>query len=83
MSSLAQINKHIRDANITFEAGPHIYTINDGSQQNSKKNKYTSVTKWNHSHFAHFDADAIITKMMSSKTWEKSQYYGKTREEML
>lgn len=76
MSSLAQINKHIRDANISFEAGPHIYTINDGLC------KYTSVTTWNHSHFAEFDADAIITTMMKGKGWSKSKYFGQTREEI-
>ena len=74
---LSTLNPHERDNNISFEAGPHKYTING-----EKDKKYTSVTTWNHSHFAHFDADAIITKMMSSKTWEKSQYYGKTREEI-
>lgn len=74
---LSTLNKHERDKNISFEAESHTYTING-----EKDKKYTSVTTWNHSHFAHFDADAIITKMMSSKTWEKSQYYGKTREEI-
>ena len=82
LNYLALKNKHERDANISFEAGPHIYTINDGSQQNSKKNKYTSVTKWNHSHFAEFDADAIITTMMKGKGWSKSKYFGQTREEI-
>ena len=76
MSSLANINKHERDANISFEAGPHIYTINDGLC------KYTSVTKWNHSHFDEFDADAIITTMMKGKGWSKSKYFGQTREEI-
>ena len=76
-SYLSILNAHERDKNVSFEAGSHKYTING-----EKDKKYTSVTTWNHSHFAHFDADAIITKMMSSKTWEKSQYYGKTREEI-
>jgi len=82
MSSLAQINKHIRDANISFEAGPHIYTINDGLKKKGQQGKYTSVTKWNHSHFAEFDADAIITTMMKGKGWSKSKYFGQTREEI-
>jgi ATP-dependent exoDNAse (exonuclease V) beta subunit len=43
---------------------------------------YISVTTWLHSHFEHFDADAIITGMMASKKWPSSQYYGKTREEI-
>lgn len=82
-------NKHERDANISFEAGPHIYTINDGpindghrNNNKSEKNKYISVTTWNHSHFAHFDADAIITTMMNGKGWSKSKYFGRTREEI-
>ena len=42
-----------------------------------------SVTTWNHSHFAHFDADKIITKMMNGKNWKPGyKYYGKTREEI-
>ena len=82
MSSLAQINKHERDANISFEAGPHIYTINDGLEKKTNKSKYTSVTTWNHTHFAQFDADAIITTMMKGRGWPKSKYFGQTREEI-
>jgi ATP-dependent exoDNAse (exonuclease V) beta subunit len=44
---------------------------------------YTSVTTWLHSHFAAFDADAIICKMQSnSKTWPKSPYFGQTAAEI-
>lgn len=67
---------HPRDALIEFDAGPHKYTC-------AGEANYTSVTTWNHSHFKQFDADAIITKMMANeRTWPKSQYYGKTREEI-
>ena len=79
MDTLAVKNKHERDANITFEAGPHVYTING---QNKQEGNYISVTTWNHSHFAHFDADAIITNMMKGKGWSKSKYFGQTREEI-
>jgi len=69
-------NPHLRDALIQFEAGPHKYTC-------AGEANYTSVTKWNHSHFKQFDADAIITKMMANKTtWIKSRYYGKTCDEI-
>lgn len=68
-------NPHSRDKCITFDEGPHVYTINGDSD-------YMSVTTWNHSHFEPFDADAIITKMMSGRNWEKSMYYGMTREEI-
>jgi hypothetical protein len=77
MDFLAQENKHERDLAITFEAGPHLYTI-----KGSEGKKFTSVTTWNHSHFAVFDADAIITNMMKGKSWSKSKYFGKTREEI-
>jgi hypothetical protein len=77
MDFLAQKNKHMRDLNITFEAGPHLYTI-----KGAENKKFTSVTTWNHSHFSVFDADAIITNMMRGKNWLKSKYFGKTREEI-
>ena len=72
---LSKKNPHKRDECITFDEGPHIYTINGDSN-------YMSVTTWNHKHFEQFDADAIITKMMSGPNWTKSIYYGLTREEI-
>lgn len=75
---LAEKNKHTRDINITFEEGPHIYTVC------GERGTYTSVTTWNHTHFDIFDADAIIDKMMKSKNWNNPnyKYYGNTREEI-
>ena len=46
ISFLKQKNPHCRDARITFDAGPHIYTID-----NDPSVKYVSVTTWNHKHF--------------------------------
>ena len=69
---LTSQNPHARDQNITFDEGPHIYNI-DGDKS------YTSVTKWNHSHFKQFDANLIINKMMRSKKWPKSKYFGKKK----
>jgi len=77
MDFLAQQHPHARDSNISFEAGPHVYTI-----KGAEDKKFTSVTTWNHSLFAEFDADAIITNMMRGKGWAKSKYYGQTREEI-
>ena len=68
---LANLNPHERDAHISFDEGPHIYTIDGDSG-------FMSVTTWNHSHFPHFNADKIIKKMMSSKNWAKSKYFGMT-----
>ena len=72
---LEKKNSHPRDKHITFDEGPHIYTIDGDSD-------YMSVTTWNHSHFSKFDADAIIDKMMNSSRWNLSKYFGMTREEI-
>jgi hypothetical protein len=75
--TLAKRNFHPRDEFITFDEGPHIYTIH-GAQG------YTSVTTWNHGHFSHFDADKIIDGMMKGKNWNDPsyKYYGMTREQI-
>ena len=73
---LAEKNSHPRDANISFDEGPHIYTINGDSN-------YMSVTTWNHSHFEKFNADRIITRMMKSKNWPNSKYYGMDKKAIL
>lgn len=74
-SFLANLHPHCRDARISFDEGPHIYTIDGDSE-------YTSVTKWNHSHFEEFDADSVIKKMMNSNKWSESAYFGKTPDEI-
>ena len=75
---LANLNTHPRDANITFEEGPHIYTIC------GERGTYTSCTTFVHCHFSDFDADKIIDGMMASKNWSdpKYKYYGMTREQI-
>ena len=54
---LAKKNAHPRDEFITFEEGPHIYTIH-GEQG------YTSVTTWNHHHFPVFNSSKIIDNIL-------------------
>lgn len=75
---LAEKNHHPRDDDISFEEGPHIYTVL------GDRGGYMSVTTWNHSHFSHFDADETIDKMMASRTWNtpSHKYYGMTREQI-
>ena len=53
---LANLNPHPRDSHISFDEGPHIYTIDGNSD-------FMSVTTWNHSHFPHFNPKKIIEKM--------------------
>ena len=81
MFLLAKKNAHPRDAYIHFDAEPHTYTIfNKNNEPDGKK--YTSVTTWNHQHFAKFDADAIIKKMKKSINNPLNKYYGQTPEQI-
>jgi len=75
---LAKLNAHPRDPFITFDEGPHIYTIH-GEQG------YTSVTTWNHHHFSKFDSDQILDNIMNGQRIQdpKYKYYGMTREQIL
>lgn len=71
-------NLHHRDLNIKFEEEGHKYTI-----KNENEKKYTSVTTWVHSHFPHFNADEIIKKMMSGRSWKQGhKYWGLTAEQI-
>jgi ATP-dependent exoDNAse (exonuclease V) beta subunit len=74
---LAIKNAHPRDPYIEFDEGPHIYTVHG-------EGGYTSVTTWIHQHFSHFDADKIITNMITSGKLKDptNRYYGMTREEI-
>ncbi len=73
---LAVKHVHPRDARISFEEESHTYTI-DGVKEG-----WTSCTTFIHSFFQHFDPDAVIAKMMSSRKWPESKYYGMTAEEI-
>jgi hypothetical protein len=73
---LAVTNAHPRDARIAFREEDHTYAI-DGDRTN-----WTSCTTFIGTFYEHFDPDAVITKMMSSRNWPKSKYYGKTAEEI-
>jgi len=76
---LAEINPHPRDKDISFEEGPHIYTVL------GDRGGYTSVTTWNHHHFADFDADTTIRNILRGKKWKNDpeyKYYKMTAEEI-
>ena len=79
MDFLANKNKHTRDNFITFDEGPHIYTVHGDSS-------YTSVTTFIHSNFSHFDGDKIANKILNGKKWKEDKnykYYQKSKEEIL
>lgn len=69
---------HERDKNIKFFSHGHRYEI-----QTDLKKRYTSVTTFVHQQFPKFDADAIIAKIFSSKSWGPDhKYWGQTAEEI-
>lgn len=74
---LTKKNAHERDANISFDEGPHVYTIGGYSG-------FISVTTWVHSHFSKFDADKILQSMFNGKKMKDPtyKYYGMTKEEI-
>jgi hypothetical protein len=69
---LSYKNKHPRDNLIQFDEPTHVYTVKGSSKG------IVSCTKFLHEFFPHFDAAAIIRKMMSSPKWPQSKYYGMT-----
>lgn len=79
MTNLLTIrNAHPRDANIRFQEEGHKYTI-----LTDLNSQYTSVTTWNHSHFAKFDSDAVIASMMKGKNWNPTnKYWGLTADQI-
>jgi len=74
---LALKNAHPRDKFITFDEGPHIYTVHG-------QLGYTSVTTWNHTHFPKFDADAIIKKILTGRRMNDPsyKYYGMNKKQI-
>jgi hypothetical protein len=75
---LSNNNTHNRDKNLQFFEEGHKYIILTDSES-----KYTSVTTWNHLHFAKFDSDKIIKNMMSGKNWKEGhKYWGQTVDQI-
>ena len=75
---LAEKNVQSRDKDMQFVESTHKYTI-----ITDPDSKYDSVTTWNHSHFAHFNAALIIKNMMKGKNWNpENKYWGMTAEEI-
>ena len=75
---LASKNCHARDQYIQFFEEGHKYVV-----LFEPNVRYTSVTTWNHSHFPHFDADAVISNMMRGRGWKEGhKYWGLTAEQI-
>ncbi len=65
---LQNLHPHPRDSQLVFDEPTHTYTV--------QGKPYQSVTQWVDSHFKPFDADEVIQKMMASRNWHNSKYYG-------
>lgn len=75
-TKLAIENAHPRDEFITFDEGPHVYTVHGDPT-------FTSVTTFIHFQFSDFDSDKIIDKMMPKILNDPTyKYFGMTREEI-
>lgn len=61
-----------------------IDAVTDTSSSTTTNNviELRSVTETIHKHFPKFNADMVIKRMMSSKNWPQSQYYGMTAEQI-
>uniref|UniRef100_A0A6C0JXC4 PD-(D/E)XK endonuclease-like domain-containing protein n=1 Tax=viral metagenome TaxID=1070528 RepID=A0A6C0JXC4_9ZZZZ len=73
MDTLSKQHVHCMDQRIQLDEETHSYTIDHDKE-------YISVTRWIHTHFKGFDADAVIDKMMIGRNWTTSKYFGQTRE---
>jgi hypothetical protein len=69
---LAVTNVHPRDERIAFREEDHTYAI-DGDRTG-----WTSCTTFIGTFYEHFNPDAVIAKMMGSRKWPESKYYGMT-----
>jgi len=70
-------NGHPRDERICIEPENFKYDI-DGEK--ARNQGYSGVTRFVNSNFKEFDADAVIEKMMNSKKWPNSPYFGMTAD---
>jgi len=78
---LSRHHPHPRDARIRFYEETHTYTLYD-EQGHPIPWKPISVTTLIHQFFSPFDPDVIIGRMMQSRRWPQSIYYGMTPEEI-
>jgi len=74
---LEKRNGCVKDEDILFDEEHHIYSLKSDPLQ-----KFTSVTTVIHELFPVFDADIVIDKMMKSKKWSQSEYFGMTKQEI-
>lgn len=65
---------HPRDSRIRFREEDHVYHVQYMGRKDWLQGESTSAMY--KSYFGKFDADAVIQKMMNSKNWSSSFYFG-------
>ena len=76
VNGLDKKNSHTRDKRIQFFEDNHIYNV-DGRED------FVSCTTFIHQFYEPFDADKVITRMMSNnERWKNSKYFGMTKDEI-
>ena len=81
LTYLSNKNKYERDNRIRFEDLGHSYFI-DGVKCDKDKG-WTSCTSLVHGQFPHFNPDLTVNRMMKSKNWPNSKYYGMDKKAIL
>lgn len=79
---LQQLNKHIRDDYVVFYENDHTYSIDWCHDGTYSSKDIISVSQLCSQFFPKFDEDSIIEKMMKSKTWSKSKYFGMSKNDI-
>lgn len=76
------LHPHPRDSQIKFDEPTHVYSIDwDGTGEYVSEGN-VSVSKVYKKHFEEFDSDRVIDRMMSSRRWSYSKYYGLTKTQI-
>jgi hypothetical protein len=80
---LSALTPHPRDQRIRFNEDSHTYWVDFGTGE-FKCEGVVSVSGFVHDYFSHFDADNIIKKMRSGKSWntKHAKYHGMTDEQI-
>lgn len=78
---LSHLHPHQRDVRISFHEPTHTYTLYD-PEGKTYSWKPKSVTTLIHGFFAPFEPDVIIGRMMASRNWPNSIYFGDTPEQI-
>ncbi|HSW76657.1 MAG TPA: PD-(D/E)XK nuclease family protein [Candidatus Saccharimonadales bacterium] len=75
---LADVHRHTRDQYIQFYEEGHKYDLLHPTTKQLLNP--ISVTTLIHRYFPDFDADGVIDKMMLSRNWTSSKYFGLTKD---